>query len=398
MIYLDNAAAAPVNPKALAAAMPFLTENYANPSSVHTPGREASAALDRARERCAVALGALPEEIYFTSGGTESDNLAVFSALNINGKRKIVTTEIEHPAVLNACAELERRQQDVAKPTPKARHGCRASERWRGFEVVRVMPDSDGIVRVEDVAEVVDDNTALVSVMAANNEIGTLQPIAEIGALCRERGITFHTDAVQAVGNVSLDMRTLPVDMMSVSAHKIGGIKGAGLLYVRRGAPVSPMIFGGGQERGIRSGTENVAAIAALGAAIEDITSDIPRRAERLSRLRDMLIGRLETIPDSRLNGSRTARLCSNVNFSFRGIDGEALVMSLDLMGVCASTASACSSGKQQRSHVLTALGLSDEWLDGALRLTLSENNTEREIHTAADIIAECAAHQRGIT
>lgn len=376
MIYLDNAAAAPVNPKALAAAMPFLTENFANPSSVHTLGREASAALDKAREQCAAALGAFPEEIYFTSGGTESDNLAVFSALNAGGKRKIVTTEIEHPAVLNACSELER----------------------RGFEVLRIMPDKEGAVRAEDIAKAMDDNTALVSVMTANNEIGTLQPITEIGAFCRERGVLFHTDAVQAVGNIPLDMRKLPVDMMSVSAHKIGGVKGAGLLYVRNGTPVSPLIFGGGQERGIRSGTENVAAVAALGAAIEDITSDIARRAERLSRLRELLIERLETIPDSRLNGSRTARLCSNVNFSFRGIDGEALVMSLDLMGVCASTASACSSGKQRRSHVLKALGLSEEWLDGAIRLTLSEHNTEEEITAAADIIAECVARQRGIT
>lgn len=373
MIYLDNAAAAPVNSKALAAAMPFLTENFANPSSVHTPGREASAALDKARGQCAAALGALPEEIYFTSGGTESDNLAVFSALNVGGKPRIVTTEIEHPAVLNACAELSR----------------------RGFEVVRVKPGSDGIVRSEDVAAAIDDNTALVSVMTANNEIGTLQPIAEIGAFCRERGIAFHTDAVQAVGSVPLDMRKLPVDMLSVSAHKIGGIKGAGLLYVRKGTPISPIIFGGGQERGVRSGTENVAAVAALGAAIENITSDISQREERLSKLRDILIERLEKIPDSRLNGSRTQRLCSNVSFSFRGIDGEALMMSLDLMGVCASTASACSSGKQRRSHVLTALGLSEEWLDGSIRLTLSENNTEEELSTAADIIAECVARQR---
>ncbi len=373
MIYLDNAAAAPVDPKALAAAMPFLTENFANPSSVHTPGREASAALNKAREQCAAALGASPEEIYFTSGGTESDNIAVFSALSINGKRRIVTTEIEHPAVLNACAELSR----------------------RGFEVVRVKPGSEGIVRAEDIAAAIDDNTALVSVMTANNEIGTFQPIAEIGAFCRDRGIPFHTDAVQAVGSVPLDTRVIPVDMLSVSAHKIGGIKGAGLLYARGGAPISPMIFGGGQERGIRSGTENAAAIAALGAAMEDITSDIERRTGKISRLRDLLIKRLETIPDSRLNGSRTERLCSNVNFSFRNIDGEALVMSLDLMGVCTSAASACSARKQRRSHVLTALGLPEEWLDGSIRLTLSENNTETEILAASEIIAECVARQR---
>ena len=393
MIYLDNAASAPVHPKALAAAMPFITENFANPSSAHTPGREAALAVIKAREQCAAALGALPDEIDFTSGGTESDNLAIFSALNYTGKRRIITTEIEHPAVLNACKELQRR--DIAMPTSEARHGCRAFEHWRGFEVVRIAPDSEGIIHAESIAAAIDDNTALVSVMTANNEIGTLQPIAEIGRLCREKSIPFHTDAVQAVGNIPLDMRELPVDMLSISAHKIGGIKGAGLLYVRNGTPLSPMIFGGGQERGMRSGTENTAAIAALGAAIENAAADIPQRTSKISRLRDILIDRLKKIPDSRLNGSRTARLCGNVNFSFLGIDGEALVMSLDLMGVCASTASACSSGKQSRSHVLPALGLPEEWIDGALRLSLSEHNTEEEIHAAADIIAECVARQR---
>lgn len=373
MIYLDNAAAAPVNPKALAAAMPFLTENFANPSSMHTLGREAALAVIKAREQCAAALGTLPEEIYFTSGGTESDNLAVFTALNVCGKHRIVTTEIEHPAVLNACSELER----------------------RGFEVMRILPGSDGIVRAEDIAAAVDDDTALVSVMTANNEIGTLQPIAEIGSFCRGRGILFHTDAVQAICSVPIDLRVLPVDMLSVSAHKIGGIKGGGLLFARKGTSISPLLFGGGQERGIRSGTENVAAIAALGAAIEDISFDIPRRAEKTARLRDMLIERLEKIPDSRLNGSRSARLCSNVNFSFLGVDGEALVMSLDLMGVCASTASACSSGKQTRSHVAAALGLSPEWLDGTIRLSLSPDNTEAEILSAAEIIVQCVTRQR---
>lgn len=373
MIYLDNAASSPVHPKALSAAMPFITENFANPSSAHTLGREAGLAVIEARERCAAALGAQPEEIYFTSGGTESDNLAIFSALGFGDKHKIITTEIEHPAVLNACKELQR----------------------RGVEVVRISPDGDGIVHAEDVAAAIDDSTALVSVMTANNEIGTLQPIAEIGELCRRKGVLLHTDAVQAVGNIPLDMRVLAVDMLSVSAHKIGGIKGAGLLYARKGTPISPMILGGGQERGIRSGTENAAAIAALGAAMTEICRDIPARRRRLSRLRDMLIGKLEKIPHSRLNGSRSERLCSNVNFSFADIDGEALVMTLDLMGVCASTASACSAGKQHRSHVLAAMGIDNKWLDGSLRLTLSEHNTEEEIVAAADIIAECAARQR---
>lgn len=373
MIYLDNAASAPVHPKALSAAMPFITENFANPSSVHTLGREARLAVIAARERCAAAIGAQPEEIYFTSGGTESDNLAVFSALGFNDKHKIITTEIEHPAILNACKELQR----------------------RGFEVVRISPDGDGIVHAEDIAAVIDNNTALVSVMAANNEIGTIQPFAEIGELCRRMGVMFHTDAVQAVGNIPLDMHEHTVDMLSVSAHKIGGIKGAGLLYVRKGTPISPMIFGGGQEQGIRSGTENVAAIAALGAAMTEVCRNIPEHRRRLSRLRDMLIEKLEKIPDSRLNGSRIERLCSNVNFSFADIDGEALVMTLDLMGVCASTASACSAGKQHRSYVLTALGLDESRLDGALRLTLSDQNTEEEIVTAAGIITECVARQR---
>lgn len=373
MIYLDNAASAPVHPKALSAAMPFITENFANPSSAHTLGREARLAVIAAREQCAAAIGAQPEEIYFTSGGTESDNLAVFSALGFNDKHKIITTEIEHPAMLNACKELQR----------------------RGFEVVRISPDGEGIVHAEDIAEVIDNNTALVSVMAANNEIGTIQPFAEIGELCRQMSVLFHTDAVQAVGNIPLDMREHIVDMLSVSAHKIGGIKGAGLLYVRKGTLISPMIFGGGQEMGMRSGTENVAAIAALGTAMTEVCRNIPEHRRRLSRLRDMLIEKLEKIPDSRLNGSHTDRLCSNVSFSFADIDSEALVMTLDLMGVCASTASACSAGKHHRSHVLAALGLDENRIDGALRLTLSDQNTEEEIVTAAGIITECVARQR---
>lgn len=373
MIYLDNAASAPVHPKALSAAMPFITENFANPSSAHTLGREARLAVIAAREQCAAAIGAQPEEIYFTSGGTESDNLAIFSALGFNDKHKIITTEIEHPAILNACKELQR----------------------RGLEVVRISPDSEGIVHAEDIAAVIDNNTALVSVMAANNEIGTIQPFAEIGELCRQMSVLFHTDAVQAVGNIPLDMREHIVDMLSVSAHKIGGIKGAGLLYVRKGTLISPMIFGGGQERGIRSGTENVAAIAALGTAMTEVCRNIPEHRRRLSRLRDMLIEKLEKIPDSRLNGSHADRLCSNVSFSFADIDSEALVMTLDLMGVCASTASACSAGKHHRSHVLAALGLDENRIDGALRLTLSDQNTEEEIVTAADIITECVARQR---
>lgn len=374
MIYLDNAASAPVDPRALKAAMPFLTENFANPSSAHTAGREAALAVIAAREQCADALGALPEEIFFTSGGTESDNLAVFSGAPSSPRRKMITTQIEHPAVLNAVRELERRH---------------------GFEVVYLAPDADGIVSAESVADALDDNTALVSVMAANNEIGTVQPIEEIAELCRERGALFHTDAVQAVGNIPLDMRTLKADYLSISAHKTGGLKGSGLLFARKGAPLCPMIYGGGQERGIRSGTENVAGIVALGAALQNVTRNIPERVEKLTALRELLITRLEQIPRSRLNGSRTKRLCGNVNFSFAGTDGETLVLNLDLFGVCASSASACGAGKQTVSHVLKALKVPEEYLAGSLRLSLSENNTREEVLKAADIVQACVERLR---
>ena len=373
MIYLDNAASAPANPKALEAAMPFLTANFANPSSPHGAGQAAALAVIEARERCASALGAAFEEIIFTSGGTESDNLAIFSALNDNGKYKLVTTQIEHPAVLNAFREAER----------------------RGFEAVYLKPNENGLINAEQVDEAIDDRTALVSVMAANNEIGTVQPVGEIAEICKRRGVLFHVDAVQAVGSIPIDMRVLKADCLSVSAHKIGGIKGGGLLFARRGVPISPMIFGGGQERGVRSGTENVAAIAALGAAIEDITRDIEKRAAKISKLRDLLIERLSEIPRSRLNGSRSARLRGNVNFSFADIDGEALVSSLDLFGVCASAGSACGSGKRSVSHVLRAINVPSEYAGGSLRLTLSENNTRGEILKAAELVKECVNRLR---
>lgn len=377
MIYLDNAASAPADPAALEAAMPFLTANFANPSSAHTPGREAALCVIESRERCAAALGANPDEIVFTSGGTESDNLAIFSAIGSaeqQTRRKIVTTQIEHPAVLNA---------------------VRAAEK-RGFEAIYLAPDEDGLIPFESVAAAVDDRTALVSVMAANNEIGTLQPIRRVAELCRERGALFHTDAVQAVGNIPIDLREIPADYLSVSAHKIGGLKGSGLLFARRGAPLCPMIFGGGQEHGVRSGTENTAGIAALGAALDKVTRNIEHRARKIAALRDLLFERLiETVPGTRPNGSRTKRLCGNVNVSFHGIDGEALVLNLDLAGVCASTASACCSGRQTTSHVLLAIHTPEEYLRGAVRLSLSERNTESEVLEAAEIVRACVERLR---
>lgn len=375
MIYLDSAATARPDPRALAAAMPFLTEG-GNPAAAHSLGRKAALAIIKSREQCAAAFGAEPNEIYFTSGGTESDNWAVFSALSSTGKRRIITTAIEHPAVLNACREAER----------------------RGAEVIYLPPDENGLISPRQVEKALTPDTALVSVMAANNEVGTLQPVAEIGALCRKAGVLFHTDAVQAAGNIPLDMRELNVDMMSVSAHKVGGLCGCGLLYVRKGTPLSPLIFGGGQQRGMRSGTENTAGAVAFGAALENICADIPARQRKISALRDMLISGLSEIPRSRLNGSMDRRLCGNVNFSFEGIEGEALVLDLDLAGVCASSASACASGSGAPSHVLSAMGLEEKWLACPLRLSLSDGNTPEEMRAAVRIITECVERLRTLT
>ena len=375
MIYLDNAASMPVNPKALEEAMPFLADNFANSSSIHTPGREGHLAIQKARERCAAALNADPDEIIFTSGGTESNNLAVFSAALSSGKRRIITSAIEHPSVLMPCAELEK----------------------RGFEIIKINPDRQGIINIYDLEKALNSDTALVTIMTANNEVGTLQPVAEAAELCRERYIPFHTDAVQAAGNIPINLRELKADYLSISAHKIGGFKGSGLLFARRGATVRPLIFGGGQEHGLRSGTENTAAIAALGAAMEYCCRDIQKKERKISRLRDMLIEKLSRIPNSHLNGSTAQRLCGNVNISFEGVESEPLVLSLDLMGVCVSAASACSAGKQARSHVLKAMGLSENIIDSSVRLTLSEYNTESEILKSAEIITDCINKLRSI-
>lgn len=365
MIYLDNAASAPVLECALEAAEPFLRECCGNPSSIHSEGRRAALAIIDARERCAAALDAHPDEIVFTSGGTESDNTAVKSAALVgleSGKRRIVTTEIEHPAVLESCRFLER----------------------FGFEVRYLKANSDGYVSAAQAEELITPDTVLVSVMTANNEIGTIQPISEIAAICRSKGVMFHTDAVQAAGMIPLDVEKIGCDMMSISGHKLGGIRGGGLLYCRRDTKLYPLIHGGGQENGLRSGTENTAAIAALGAALEYSCSNIEERAAEIAAVRDRLISLLAEIPDSRLNGGMSPRLCGNVNFSFSGVEGESLVLGLDLRGVCAASGSACSSGSEKPSHVLAALGIPAEYLKGSLRLTLSERTTAEEAEKAA--------------
>lgn len=378
VIYLDNAASAPALPCALQAAMPFISECCGNPSSIHTEGRRAALAIIEAREKCAAAVGAKPEEIIFTSGGTESGNMALKSAAIAglsSGKKRIVITEIEHPAVLKSCEFLES----------------------MGFEVKRLGVNSEGYVSPEQARELITPETAVVSVMAANNEIGTIQPVGEIAEICRSRGVLFHTDAVQAAGNIPLDVNAIGCDMMSVSAHKLGGIKGAGLLYCRSGCGIAPLLHGGGQENGMRSGTENTAAIAAMGAAMEYSCRGIAERAEKISALRDRLISLLLEISDSRLNGGLERRLCGNVNVSFSGVEGESLVLGLDLRGVCASSGSACASGDVTPSHVLRAMGVPVEFQRGSLRLTLSERNTAGEIEQAAAAVRETVEMLRDI-
>ncbi len=370
MIYLDNAASAPVLECALKAAEPFLGECCGNPSSIHSEGRRAALALIETREKCAKAICALPEEIVFTSGGTEADNMALHSAAltgRERGRVRIVTTAIEHPAVLESCRFLER----------------------FGFVVNYLTPSPDGYISPEQAAELITQDTAVVSVMAANNEVGTIQPIREIAALCRERGVLFHTDAVQAAGMTPLDVNAIGCDMMSVSSHKLGGLRGAGLLYCRKGVQLHPLIYGGGQEGGMRSGTENTAAIAAMGAAMEHSCRDIAAKSAKMAGLRDRLISLLLEIPHSRLNGGMYPRLCGNVNMSFAGVEGESLVLGLDLRGVCASSGSACSSGDEKPSHVLSVMGVPAELLKGSLRLTLSEFTTDEEVKQAAAAVRE---------
>lgn len=370
MIYLDNAASAPVLECARRAAEPFLWDCCGNPSSIHSEGRRAALALIEAREKCAAALGAEPEEIVFTSGGTESDNMAIRQAALLgvaSGKRRVIASAIEHPAVLNICRSLEK----------------------EGFEVRIIGVDGNGYIDIEQARQLITPDTAVVSVMAANNEVGTIQPITELSGLCRERGVLFHTDAVQAAGHIPMDVKDIGCDMMSVSAHKLGGLRGAGLLYIRNGVELQPLICGGGQENGMRSGTENTAAVVSMGAALEYSCKDISGRSGRISALRDRLIAGLLDIPGSRLNGGISPRLCGNVNVSFAGVEGESLVLGLDIRGVCASSGSACSSGNELPSHVLRAMGVPEDMLKGSLRLTLSEFNTADEVESAIQAVRE---------
>ena len=374
MIYLDNAATTRLAPEVLEEMLPYFSENYGNPGSVCSMGTAAKRAVNGARESIADSMGAEAGEIYFTAGGTEADNWALKAAALAHKGGHIITTRIEHHAVLRTCSYLEE----------------------KGFEVTWLDVDRYGMVRMEELEAAVRPDTILISVMFANNEIGTLEPIAEIGALAGKRGILFHTDAVQAYGQVPIRVRELGIDLMSVSAHKLNGPKGVGCLYVRNGLKLGPFVHGGGQERSRRAGTENVPGIVGFGAAARRAVRNMGARTARETALRDYLLERLlKEIPDCRLNGHPRLRLPGNVNVSFSGIVGESLLIMLDMKGICASSGTACTSGALEPSHVLLAIGLQEEEARGALRLTLSEENTKQELDIAVQEIKQCVLRLR---
>jgi len=359
--------------------LPYYSDVFGNPSSLHSHGQEAKKAIEEAREKVAKALGADSEEIYFTSGGSESDNWAlkgVAYALKEKGNH-IITTEIEHHAVLHTCRYLEK----------------------EGFKVTYLPVDEYGLVKPEDLKKAITDKTILVSIMFANNEIGTIEPIEELVKIAHEKNIYFHTDAVQAVGNVPIDVKKLDVDLLSLSAHKIYGPKGVGALYIKKGVKIHSLIQGGTQEKNRRAGTENVPGIVGLGEAIELITKNLDSHINKLTFLRDKLInGILEKIPYTRLNGHPTKRLPGNVNVSFEFIDGESLILNLDMAGICASSGSACTSGSLEPSHVLLAIGLSKELARGSLRLTIGKDNTEEDIDKVLEALPQIVKRLRSIS
>ncbi|HPW00573.1 MAG TPA: cysteine desulfurase NifS [Oscillospiraceae bacterium] len=379
LVYVDNAATTPITPEVLDVMLPWLTEGYGNASTIYAKGREAGWALKHARETCAACLGAEEGEIYFTSGGSESDNWALKGAAEAmakRGKKHIITSAFEHHAVLHTCMALER----------------------RGFEVTYLPVYENGVVRAEDVAAAIRPDTGLVSIMYANNEIGTIQPIAEIGALCRENKIWFHTDAVQAIGHVPVNVREQNIDLLSLSGHKIHAMKGVGLLYIRKGVALPNLIDGGAQEKGKRAGTENVAGIAGLAKALELAVTDIEGRAARTKVLRDRLIDNILKIERTRLNGDREKRLPGNVNISIEGIEGEGLLLWLDHYGICASSGSACTSGSLDPSHVLLAIGLPHETAHGSLRITLGDQNTEEDADAILAVLPGIVERLRGMS
>ena len=378
-IYLDNAATTAVSPAVLEAMTPYFCQVYGNPSSIHSTGRDARRAVDAARKQVAAAIGAPAPEIYFTAGGSESDNWAIKGTAFAKRSKgnHIITSAIEHHAVLHTCKWLEK----------------------QGFEVTYLPVDEFGRVSPYDVEKAITDKTILISIMAANNEIGTLEPIAEIGRIAHEHGVLFHTDAVQAVGAIPLDVNAMNIDMLSMSGHKFHGPKGVGALYIRKGVRIDTFLHGGAQERGQRAGTENLAGIVGIGKAIELATQQMAENAARMTRLRDRLIdGILTTIPDVRLNGHRTERLPNNVNVSIRYIEGEAMLLRLDLAGIAGSSGSACTSGSLDPSHVLLAIGLPHEIAHGSLRLTLGTDSTDADVDAVLEALPKIVSDLRAMS
>ena len=378
-IYADNAATTKVAPEVVDAMLPYFTETYGNPSSIYNEGRTARVAVEKAREQVANAIGASPKEIYFTGSGSEADNWALRSTARALSKKgnHIITSAVEHHAVLHTCQDLEK----------------------QGFEVTYLPVDKYGMVSPDDVKAAIKDTTIMISIMFANNEIGTIMPIAEIGKIAKEAGVVFHTDAVQAVGNVEIDVKAMNIDMLSLTAHKFHGPKGCGALYVRQGVKLMSFITGGAQERMRRAGTENVPGIVGLGKAIELATANIKEKQEKLTALRDRYIKTvLETVPYSRLNGHPTERLAGNANISFEYIEGEGLLLSLDMKGIAASSGSACTSGSLDPSHVLLAIGLKHEQAHGSLRTSFGEDTTVEDIDYMVDAIAEIVARLRSMS
>lgn len=379
MIYADNAATTKMSETAIRAMLPYLNEIYGNPSSLYSFGQKAKEAMESARESVAKCLGCDAKEITFTSGGSEADNQAILSAARLGkrkGKKHIISTAFEHHAVLHTLESLKK----------------------QGFEITLLDVHSNGIVTPEQVDSAIREDTCLVTVMYANNEIGTVQPVSEIGAVCRQKGVLFHTDAVQAAGHLHIDVRDQNIDMLSLSAHKFHGPKGIGVLYAKRGIALENVIHGGAQERGKRAGTENIPAIMGMAAALEDACAAIDRNAAHLIPLRDRLIAGLRTIPYSELNGDAQSRLPGNVNFCFEGIEGESLLLLLDDKGICASSGSACTSGSLDPSHVLLAIGRPHEVAHGSLRLSIGEDITAADVDTIIAAVTEVVTRLRNMS
>ena len=379
MIYLDNAGTTKVSEKVMSKILPYFSEIYGNASSLNTLGQKAKEELEKARMIVADCIGAEVNEIYFTSGGSESDNWAIETACKkgeMNGKKHIITSAIEHHAILNTLSEKQK----------------------QGFKITYLPVYENGIVKVSDLLNAIDDETCLVTIMYANNEIGTIQPIEEIGKICRERKIPFHTDAVQAVGHLPIDVKKQNIDMLSMSGHKFHAPKGVGVLYIRKGIPIFNFINGGSQERGKRAGTENIAGIVGLATALQDAVANMEENNNKMQKFRDLLFENLTRIPHSKINGDKNMRLANNFNMSFEGIEGESLLLLLDDKGICASSGSACTSGSLEPSHVLLAIGLPHEVAHGSLRLTLSKYTNLDEIKKVIEVLPKIVDYLRSIS